>query len=396
MVRCERVMAVSSTDLIHQLLSGRSAATRDAFNRKLREATLKYYDENALLIISWNKLTTPDPALVLKPIAKLTSTVLVRYSTKVLVLDVLISLPITKNELGSYQNRIVEREILPVTEYINVTAKIWNNSQQLRSRALNFEDLDLLSVFTGELIRSGIRIDNSINLALALKDTKPYGSIREVMREQFAYARGSEAFDSMDVTDIREEFVEYVEKHRQVSVYSEEYPLKILELPVGVGFVDLLEKKYIIEPFLAIVTDTVDRPLNMHQIKIDRRVSMSEVDKSFPLSLGARNSTSFVQSPVLETGDLKPRSSSAIQNYYVLRKSSREQVLREALPEFMSIGCYATKTIFFGSASDAQIAIDLLYKHRGRSKIRDQRLDAAKQDMSISIVPAIKDHLVDG
>jgi hypothetical protein len=313
-------------------------------------------------------------------------------------LDVLIYIPITKNELNEYKNCVLEREALLVAQYLDVTAKTWMGCAQLRSRALNFDDFELLSTFTGELIRNNIRIDNAINLALALRDMKPYAHLRDVMKEQFTYARGNEAFTSMDITDDREMFVEYVEKHRQVCVYSEEYPLKVLELPIGVGFMDLIPKTYIIEPFLAIVTDTVEKPLVPPHLsgvssaifRQERHNSLPDVEKTFPLSLGARSSMIIPTTLATEVGPLaqpieRSRSSSAIQNYYILRKNTREQIMRDNIPEFLSIGCYATKLIFFTSSGDAQVTIDLIYKQRGRSKVLYER--TLKKDIIMSKEP---------
>jgi hypothetical protein len=324
------------------LLSKRSPSMVQAVSTRVRELALRYYERFALVVVSWNSLSGPQPNIVIRPVAAYKPDITYRFARSGDRLDVYVQIHARKEELDTFTTglRTLTHTSDPST-YIASVARLWLSTPALSELEMVPETLrgvEVLSALLQGLCRR-YPINEAIAITLMMYDTRPCDDLRAEMRDQLSETRASDALIQLAVTTDRERFLSYVDTHRSVCVYDDWVPLRVMDIPTGVGFADLVPRRYIIEPFVAIATDTLDRPL-------------------VPLSRDEESRLHALPDASPDRG--------TVRKYYVVRRSSRTECSSDMLHEYLSPRCYATRLLVFDTFTDAFHAMNLLARSRGR------------------------------
>jgi len=329
--------------VLSELLCRKTPETVKAAETRLKELGLRYYNDFALVIISWNSLSTPVPDIVLKPTTNADKDTIFRFvKTNTNAPDVHIQVYATREEVSSYIARFQRRVSMSGTTFLDDVGRIWLTHSAIKVHDVTIKtlkDAEILSILTSELSKS-YQIGDAISITLLLHANTPVDQIRDAMREKMGTTKANEALAMLQPTIDREHFADYVDTHRAVCVYDDSLPLQVIDIPNGQGlFSDLLPRRFIINPFIAIVTDTLEKPLvSLDSIEEDR---LQTLPQDSPLK-------------------------TSIRRYYILRKNSREVKSRDVLNEYISFGCYATKLLLFDTKKEAEMAITKLCQSRGK------------------------------
>lgn len=329
-------------EILNEILAKKPQETCKLVESRLKELGLHYYNDYAIVIISWTSLSTKQPDIVLKPTDSIKDTVFRFTKVHTPNPDIHIHIYSMRDVLSTYVARRIGSPSTTKPTFLEDVASIWLSNIKLRNQHVcqkTLKDGENLSIITSELAKT-YKTDHAIEIALHVHSVVPVDILRDIIKEKVSITRADEALAILQPTIDRINFADYVDKHRSVCIYDDSMPVRVIEVPGGIGlFADILPKSFIIDPFIVITTDTLEAPIepldNTEEKKLDELPTDSPLRK-------------------------------AIRYYYILRRNSRERKSRDLLSEYISVGCYATRLLFFKTRKDADLVVTKLCQSRGK------------------------------
>jgi hypothetical protein len=333
--------------LINSLLYGKPKVT-ESFCAQFRALALHYYEDHALLVVSWDSLQGEVATIALRPATASARAVAYRYVRKKerRELDVYVQIRLSKAEMNDFAHDALAHLRPPAMpeapSFAPLIVKAWKSCPELVARGMGdawLDDLEVLARLTQQLIAAcSLMPDAAIHLVLLVHANKPYDAIREQMRDRVAVDRASDALARLSIMQDSSRLADFVDANGTACVYSEQL-IRVSEMPGGQGFSDMLPRRYYIEPFVAITTDSLERPIE----------ALDPEEQALLRGLA----------------DGAPERR-AVRRYYVLRRGTREAAPRETINEYVSFGCFATRLILFDARDEAEQAMQRMLGAIGR------------------------------
>jgi hypothetical protein len=333
--------------LINSLLHGKPKVT-ESFCAQFRALALYYYEDYALLVVSWDSLQGDVATVALRPATAAARPVAYRYVRKKerKDLDVYVQIRLSKSEMNDFMHdplaHVRPLAMPEAPSFAPLVVKAWKSCPELVARGMGdawLDDLDVLARLTQQLIAvCSLTPDVAIRLVLLVNANKPYEAIREQLRERVAGERASDALAKLSIMQDSSKLAEFVDSNGTACVYSDQL-IRVSELPGGQGFSDMLPRRYYIEPFVAITTDSLERPIE--PLDTDEEARLHALADAAP-------------------------ERTAVRRYYVLRRGTREAAQRETINEYIPFGCFATRLILFETRDEAEQAMQRMLGAMGR------------------------------
>jgi hypothetical protein len=328
-----------------------------AFRIQLTDRCMRYYHETAIVLVSWNSLSTPIPDVVIRPATSSGRAITFRLKRerKGATLDVIVQVHAPKVDVDRYLETVLptsSRSLASTSELVGPCAAAWLSRQELRERPLPAlvsggasprvdEDLLIVATLGEELVQSRhLGVSNAVKaMLMVLLDERARPQLDAELADLKMTSRIEDVVASLGTTEDASLVESRVDAGEKVCVYSDHSPLRVVELPGGCGFLDLLPRRFIIEPIVVLLADTLERPLSAL--------------------------TTAEEAVMAETA---PGSTARTKNriYYILRKNSREQMPRERLRDCLTGSWYATRLVLFDSREEAMVALGKLSLRRTR------------------------------